>query len=176
MSKKSINSSLNKKVREPLNHFDDNFLHSKDLALQPITFFFESDCALEEISSKARHLSLNTNELKKKKTSKNKRKSKKSIKSNKSQKSKKSSQKSQDSQKSTSNTNKKKVNQKNSIKDSCLYNSNIVIIHQEDDDCSSSDPIEKEVAKLKKLMSKSRDKKNKKTNKVLINLRNNKNQ
>jgi ribosome-associated translation inhibitor RaiA len=72
-------------------------------------------------------------------------------------------QKSQKSQKSTSNTNKKSHRRK-SGHDSQIYNSNIVIVHDEEEE-SCGDPIEKEVEKLKKLMAKNRRKKKKGTSK-----------
>ena len=57
MSSISISSTMKKKT-EPKDVFDDEFLISKDLALQPITFFYESNSNLEEIPVKGRHLSL----------------------------------------------------------------------------------------------------------------------
>lgn len=155
MSSISISSTMKKKT-EPKDVFDDEFLTSKDLALQPITFFYESNSNLEEIPVKGRHLSLKSKKTEKDKKSDRSRKSRKSHKS----------QKSQKSQKSTSNTNKKSEKRK-SVRESQVYSSNIVIIQndEENDDCSSTDPIEKEVAKLKKLMSKSKEKKKKINNK-----------
>ena len=136
MSKKSQNINI-ENIKDPINLFSE-FLNSKDLALQPISFLSESDCDLKDSTSKIKHLSLNhKNNYEKKKSSGG---SKKSNKTEKSENSKKLSQKSFTSQKSTSNTNK---NRKKSIKESNLYSSNIVIIH--DDDCSSTDPIEREV-------------------------------
>ena len=174
MSQKSQNIII-KNIKEPINHFDDEFLNSKDLALQPISFLFESDCDLNDLTSKTKHLSLkHKNKYEKQKSSdrskrsKNTQKSEKSEKSEKSKKTKKSSQKSLNSQKSTSNTN-KKLNSKKTFKESNLYSSNIVIVHN-DDDCSSTDPIEKEVEKLKKLIAK-RERKKKKTNKDLNNIK-----
>ena len=138
MSSISISSTIKKKT-EPKDVFDDEFLTSKDLALQPITFFYESNSNLEEIPVKGRHLSLKSKKTEKDKKSDRSRKSRKSHKS----------QKSQKSQKSTSNTNKKSEKRK-SVRESQVYSSNIVIIQndEENDDCSSTDPIEKEVAKL----------------------------
>lgn len=146
MSSISISSKMKKK-EEPKNVFDDEFLTSKDLALQPITFFYESNFNLEELPIKEKHLSLKSKKVEKDKKSE-------------------SSRKTQKSQKSTSNTNKRSERRK-SMRDSQIYSSNIVIIYNDDenDDCSSTDPIEKEVAKLKKLMSKSKDKKKRKNNK-----------
>ena len=149
MSKHS--NSVNKINRtEPKDYFDNDFLTSKDLALQPIHFFSNIDCNLEEISTKTRHLSLKgKKELKKDKNSCSSNKSKKS----------KSSQK---SQKSTSNTNQKQE-KKRSNKETQIYNSNIVIVQLEDENENASyrDPIEEEIKKLKKFMSKSRDTKEK---------------
>ena len=147
MSSNSISSKMKKK-EEPRNIFDDEFLSSKDLALQPITFFYESNINLEEIPIKERHLSLKSKRAEKEQKPESSRKS----------------QKSQKSQKSTSNTNKKSEKRK-SMRDSQIYSSNIVIIHNDDDendDCPYTDPIEKEVEKLKKLMSKSKEKKKRK--------------
>ena len=162
MSKKSLIQKTRKK-KEPINIFDDKFLKSKDIALQPITIFFEISSELEEIPSKTRYLSLehiptiekgkiSDRSKKSGKSRKSKRSSQKSEKSEKSEKSK--------SQKSTNVTNKKN-NKRKSYKDSEKYNSNVVIVHH-DDDCSSTDPIEKEVAKLKRLLSKSKEKKKRK--------------
>ena len=157
MSKKSIKKL--KGISEPINKFDEVFLQSKDLALQPITFFFESDCDLKELPTKSNHLSLShKNHYNRKKSS---QRSKKSKKSEKSEKSRKSSQKSLKSQKSTSNTNKKSATRKRSFNnDSNIYSSNIVIVYN-DDDCSSTDPIEKELQKFKRMMSKKQKNKKK---------------
>ena len=140
----SINSSV-KQTIESIDEFDNWFLKSKDLALQPINFLFESEPKLNR--QKAKHLSIkNDRDYERCRSSKSK----------KSKKSKRSSQKSDNthkSQKSTSNTN-KKTNRKKG-RDS-IYNSNVVIVHYEDDDESSSsfDPIQKEVEKLKNLLLK----------------------
>ena len=156
MSKKSQNINI-ENIKDPINLFSE-FLNSKDLALQPISFLSESDCDLKDSTSKTKHLSLNhKNNYEKKKSSG------RSKKSNKTEKSEKLSQKSFTSQKSTSNTNK---NRKKSIKESNLYSSNIVIIH--DDDCSSTDPIEREVEKLKKLIAKRERKKEKKRRQIKV--------
>ena len=140
---------------ESIDDFDNWFLKSKDLALQPINFFFESECKRER--QKTKHLSM--------KVEKNYFRA---CKSSDSKKSKRSSQKSDNthkSQKSTSNTNKKSNRKKGR---NSIYNSNVVIVHFEDDDCSSSsDPIQKEVEKLKKLLTKKKfsKKKSRKSNK-----------
>ena len=144
MSAKSLSFKMKNKL-EPINQFDKDFLNSKDVALQPIAYFFDTDCK-EELPSKERHLSL------KNKKAKNGKKSDRSKKS----------ELSQQSQKSTNNTN-KKSNRKKSIHDSQLYNSNIVIVqyNDEDDKYSSTDEIGKEIEKLQKLLSKSKEKKKK---------------
>jgi len=155
MSSNSINPKMKKK-KELKDTFDNEFLISKDLALQPITFFYESNSNLEEMPIKERHLSLKSKRVEKNKKSDRSRKSEKSNKS----------QKSQKSQKSTSNTNKKTDKRKSMTQ---IYSSNIVIINNDDDEendnSSSADPIEKEVAKLKKLISKSKEKKKKRNSK-----------
>ena len=133
--------------KESRDNLDELFLKSKDIALQPIKMLFETEINLER-QKKTRHLSVKVN--------KSIEKEKKTIKTKK-------TKKSQKSQKSTSNTNKKSHRGK-SCHDSQLYNSNIVIIHDEEED-SCGDPIEKEVEKLKKLMAKNRRKKKKGTNK-----------
>ena len=140
----SKNNEVNKneiKKLGSINQFVDEFLNSKDKALEPIKFLFENDEDFD-ISPKVRHLSI---KVKKEKRTDRSKKSKKS-------------------QKSTSNTNKKSTRKK-SVKDSQLYSSNIVIVHNDEDEeeNSSIDPIGKEVEKLKKLMSKSRSKKKKRT-------------
>ena len=157
-SKNVLNSSWRKKI-EFINHFDEDFLISKDKALQPIIFFLEiEEDDLNINQNKVRHFSIRV------KKESYKEKEKESEKEKGTERTKKS-RKSHKSQKSTSNTNKKSARKK-SIRDSHLYNSNIVIVHdEEDDDCSSTDPIEKEVEKLKKLMSKSKGKKKKKITK-----------
>ena len=127
-----------------INQFVNEFLTSKDKALEPIKFLFENDEDLD-LSPKVRHLS---------------------IKAKKDRKSDRSSKKSKKSKNSTNNTNKKSARRK-SARESQLYSSNIVIVHndEEENEESSTDPIEKEVEKLQKLMSKSRTKKKKRTSK-----------
>ena len=127
-----------------INQFVNEFLTSKDKALEPIKFLFENDEDLD-LSPKVRHLS---------------------IKEKKDRKSDRSSKKSKKSKNSTNNTNKKSARRK-SARESQLYSSNIVIVHndEEENEESSTDPIEKEVEKLQKLMSKSRTKKKKRTSK-----------
>ena len=140
----SNNDIINKNAVQKLgsiNQFVNEFLTSKDKALEPIKFLFENDEDLD-LSPKVRHLSI---KVKKERRTDRSKKSKKS-------------------KGSTSNTNKKSVRRK-SIRESQLYSSNIVIVHndEEEDEESSTDPIEKEVEKLQKLMSKSRTKKKKRT-------------
>ena len=140
--------------KESRDNLDELFLKSKDIALQPIKMLFETEINLER-QKKTRHLSLKVNKSKEK--VKEKEKVQKSSRTKK-------SIKSQKSQKSTSN-NDKKPSRKKSGHDSQIYNSNIVIVHDEEDEQSCGDPIEKEVEKLKKLMAKNRRKKKKGTNK-----------
>ena len=142
----SNNDIINKNAVQKLgsiNQFVNEFLTSKDKALEPIKFLFENDEDLD-LSPKVRHLSIKVKKDKRTDGSKKSRKSKGS----------------------TSNTNKKSARRK-SVRDSQLYSSNIVIVHndEEEDEKSSTDPIEKEVEKLQKLMSKSRTKKKKRTSK-----------
>ena len=143
----SNNDIINKNAVQKLgsiNQFVNEFLTSKDKALEPIKFLFENDEDLD-LSPKVRHLS---------------------IKAKKDRKSDRSSKKSKKSKNSTNNTNKKSARRK-SARESQLYSSNIVIVHndEEENEESSTDPIEKEVEKLQKLMSKSRTKKKKRTSK-----------
>ena len=145
MSLNSTSPKTNSKI-EPINCFDEEFLNSKDLALRPINIFFETESILEELPSKTKHLS-----LKKEKKIKKERKSDKSLRS-------------ENSKKSTSNNECKKSGRKKSVTQ--IYSSNIVIIHNDDnEDCSSTDPIEKELEKLKKLMAKNKNKKKQKKEK-----------
>ena len=167
MSTKNVLISNWRKKIEPINHFNEDFLISKDKALEPIKFFLEiEEDDLYINQNKIRHLSLRV----KKEKNKEKEKESEKEKGTESEKDKgtertKKSRKSHKSQKSTSNTNKKSAPKK-SLKDSQIYNSNIVIVQdEEDDDCSSTDPIEKEVEKLKRFMSRSKGKKKKKTKK-----------
>ena len=131
---------------EHVNIFDDDFLVSKDEALQPINIFFESKDKED----------LNNSQIKNKKLS---------LKITKENDEEKRSSKSKRSQKSTSNTNKKSARKK-SIRNSQLYSSNIIIINdEEDEDRSPTDPIGKEIEKIKKLMARSKKKKKKKNKK-----------
>ena len=140
MSNDNINKSVVQKS-ESINKFVDEFLTSKDRALEPIKFLFENEEEMD-LSPKVRHLSIKVKKERKTDISKKSKKSKDS----------------------TSNTNKKSARRK-SLRESQLYSSNIVIVHhdEEDEENSSTDPIEKEVEKLQKLMSKSKGKKKKRT-------------
>ena len=132
---------------EHVNIFDDDFLVSKDEALQPINIFFGSEDKED----------LNNSQIKNKKLS---------LKITKENDEEKRSSKSKRSQKSTSNTNKKSARKK-SIRNSQLYSSNIIIINdEEDEDRSPTDPIGKEIEKIKKLMARSKKKKKKKNKKT----------
>jgi len=152
-----MSNSIWKLKIEHVNIFDEDFLVSKDEALQPINIFFENEekIDLNNNQVKNKHLSLKT--IKVNEEEKRTERSKKS-------------KRSQKSQKSTSNTNKSSARKK-SIRNSQLYSSNIIIVNEEDDeDRSPTDPIEKEVEKLKKLMAKTKKikkKKNKKSSKSL---------
>ena len=150
MSKDILNKSLRNKT-ELIDQFDDNFLTSKDLALKPINSLFENELILDIDENKNRNLSLKV-----------KKESQKEIKTF-------MTKNSEKSQKSTSNTN-KKYKKKKSFSESQLYSSNIIIVNYIDEDeenCSSSDPIEKEILKFNRLMSKLKEtkRKKKKTNK-----------
>lgn len=150
MSKDILNKSLRNKT-ELIDQFDDDFLTSKDLALKPINSLFENELILDIDENKNRNLSLKV-----------KKESQKEIKTF-------MTKNSEKSQKSTSNTN-KKYKKKKSFSESQLYSSNIIIVNYIDEDeenCSSSDPIEKEILKFNRLMSKLKEtkRKKKKTNK-----------
>ena len=150
MSKDILNKSLRNKT-ELIDQFDDDFLTSKDLALKPINSLFENVLILHIDENKNRNLSLKV-----------KKESQKEIKTF-------MTKNSEKSQKSTSNTN-KKYKKKKSFSESQLYSSNIIIVNYIDEDeenCSSSDPIEKEILKFNRLMSKLKEmkRKKKKTNK-----------
>ena len=151
MSKHSYSLNKTKKAVSK-DIFDIEFLNSKDLALQPINFFSQIESNFEEIPTKTKPISL--------KGKKNLDKDKNTEKTKRSKKSKDSHK----SQKSTNNTNKKYNRKKTRKSDSQIYNSNIIIIHHEDEEenISYRDPIEKEIEKLKKIMSKIADKKKKK--------------
>ena len=151
MSKNILNISWKKK-RNLINYFNEDFLNSKDEALQPITLFFENIDILDVPQDKINYFRLHEKEKEKEKKSDNSKKSNKS-------------QNLQNSQKSTSNPNKKSEKRK-SITDSQIYSSNIVIVqNEENEDLSPTDPIEKEVEKLKRIMSRNREKKKRRANK-----------
>lgn len=150
MYKNDVSNSICKVKIEHVNIFDENFLVSKDEALQPINIFFENEDRddLNDNRIKGNHLSLkNIHENVEEKRTERSKKSKRS-------------KKSQKSLKSTNNTNKKSARKK-SIRNSQLYNSNIIIVNDEEEDLSPTDPVEKEVEKLKRLMARSKKKKNK---------------
>ena len=148
MSKNILNISWKKKGNL-INFFDEDFLNSKDEALQPITLFFENIDILDVPQDKINYFPLHKKEKEKEKKSDNSKKS----------------QNLQNSQKSTSNPNKKSEKRK-SITDSQIYSSNIVIVqNEENEDLSPTDPIEKEVEKLKRIMSRNREKKKRRANK-----------
>ena len=155
MSKNILNISWKKKGNL-INYFDKDFLKSKDEALQPITLFFENIDILDIPQDKINNFRIQ--EKKKEKKSDNSKKS----------------QNFQNSQKSTSNPNKKSEKRK-SITDSQIYSSNIVIVqNEENEDLSPTDLIEKEVEKLKRIMSRNREKKKRRANKSYKSNSNNK--
>ena len=155
MSKNILNISWKKK-RNLINYFNEDFLNSKDEALQPITLFFENIDILDIPQDKINNFRIQ--EKKKEKKSDNSKKS----------------QNFQNSQKSTSNPNKKSEKRK-SITDSQIYSSNIVIVqNEENEDLSPTDLIEKEVEKLKRIMSRNREKKKRRANKSYKSNSNNK--
>jgi hypothetical protein len=150
MYTKDVLNTIWKFKLEHVNIFDDDFLVSKDEALQPINIFFGSEDKED----------LNNSQIK------NKKLSLKITKENDEEKRSAKSKRSQKSQKSTSNTNKKSARKK-SIRNSQLYSSNIIIINdEEDEDRSPTDPIGKEIEKIKKLMARSKKKKKKKNKKT----------
>jgi hypothetical protein len=146
MSSSILNSAWKYKI-EIINVFDEKFLNDKDIALQPISFI--SDNNNDNINGENNNIKDNANSINsnmEKKPSKNL-----SVKYKKDDKSSKSKSKS-----------KKKDIKRKSLNNSDLYSSNIVIIQSRTDDDSngsSLDPIEKEVEKIKKMMTRSRSKK-----------------
>ena len=155
MSKNILNISWKKK-RNLINYFNEDFLNSKDEALQPITLFFENIDILDIPQDKINNFRIQEKEKEKKSDNSKK------------------SQNFQNSQRSTSNSNKKSEKRK-SITDSQIYSSNIVIVqNEENEDLSPTDPIEKEVEKLKRIMSRNREKKKRRANKSYKSNSNNK--
>ena len=141
MSNYILKSAWKKKM-EIINIFDEKFLNEKDIALQPITFILEANNNIINDNFKKENLPSNSNTD-----------SIKSIKSKKEEKYKSPKIK-------TKNTPKKK-----SIRNSGLYSSNIVIVQSITDGDSNDNTsfnIEKEVENLKRLMIKSKSKKNNK--------------
>ena len=135
MSSFILNSAWKYK-KEIINVFDEKFLNEKDIALQPISFILDNnnDIINKENNNMTKMPSKNL-----------------SVKYKKDDKSSKSKSKS-----------KKRDNKRKSLNNSDLYSSNIVIIQSRTDDdsnASSLDPIEKEVEKIKKMMTRSRSKK-----------------
>jgi hypothetical protein len=140
MSMIALKSAWKYKI-DLINIFDEKFLNEKDIALQPINFILEINDNIIQENVKTKNDSNNNLSIKKSKEEKDK--------SPKVKKSKKSKSKDTSRKKSIKNT-------------SDLYSSNIVIVNSMTEDgseCSSINKIEREVAKLKRLMSRGRSKK-----------------
>ena len=141
MSSITLKSAWKYKI-DLINMFDEKFLNEKDIALQPLNFILEiNDEFIQENAKKKNNSNNNNISIKKIKEEKDK--------SSKAKKSKKSKSKDTSRKKSIKNT-------------SDLYSSNIVIVNSMTEDgseCSSINKIEREVAKLKRLMSRGRSKK-----------------
>ena len=75
-SKLNVKIKINKK--ENNDNVDEDFLKSKDIALQPLNMIFEPEIDYEKVNTKSRHLSLKINKEKKSSRSKKSRKSQKS--------------------------------------------------------------------------------------------------
>jgi hypothetical protein len=141
MSTITLKSAWKYKI-DLINIFDEKFLNEKDIALQPISLILEINDNIIQENAKTKNNSNNNNILiKKPKEEKDK------------------SSKAKKSKKSKS----KETSRKKSIRNSSdLYSSNIVIVNSMTEDgsgCSSINKIEREVAKLKRLMSRGRSKK-----------------
>ena len=141
MSNYILKSAWKEKI-EIINIFDEKFLNEKDIALQPITCILETNNNLinDNLQNKNIASSRNTGSIQ-------------SIKSKKEEKDKSPKVKS------------KNTPRKKSIRNSGLYSSNIVIVQSitdGDNDGESSFNIEREVQKIKRMMTKSKSKKNKK--------------
>jgi hypothetical protein len=121
-----------------INAFDEAFLNEKDIALQSISFIFQD---IEENGKRKSTSSRNNLPLKNKKEEKER-----------------TSQKT----KETSKLKKIVSPKRKSLNNSDLYSSNIVIVTDNGSADSSYNIIEKEVEKLRKMMTKSRSKKCKK--------------
>ena len=112
-SKSLLNSDWKEKIEPNNNIFDEKFLNEKDLALQPIEFFFEPE--KEDLSNKTIN------------------------------------------KKILSLDNKKEKKPRKSLKESDLYDSNIVIVQTASDYDSEENTInqfEKEIEKINKLIIK----------------------
>ena len=138
MSNFILKSAWKEKI-DIINIFDEKFLNEKDIALQPISFILDINNNLNNDNlNKNPPLSKNSTLTKNKKEEKDK------------------------SPKIT----KKNTSKRKSLKNSGLYNSNIIIVQsitdEDGDDDSSFNQIEKEVEKIKRMMTKSKSKKNKK--------------
>jgi hypothetical protein len=142
MSTITLKSAWKYKI-DLINIFDEKFLNEKDIALQPINFILEINDNIIQENVKTKNDSNNNLSIKKSKEEKDKSGSPKVKKSKKSK--------------------SKDTSRKKSIKNtSDLYSSNIVIVNSMTEDgseCSSINKIEREVAKLKRLMSRGRSKK-----------------
>ena len=121
-----------------INAFDEAFLNEKDIALQSISFIFQD---IEENGKRKSTSSRNNLPLKNKKEEKER-----------------TSQKT----KETSKLKKIVSPKRKSLNNSDLYSSNIVIVTDNGSEDSSYNIIEKEVEKLRKMMTKSKSKKCKK--------------
>ena len=121
-----------------INAFDEAFLNEKDIALQSISFIFQD---IEENGKRKSTSSRNNLSLKNKKEEKER-----------------TSQKT----KETSKLKKIVSPKRKSLNNSDLYSSNIVIVTDNGSADYSYNIIEKEVEKLRKMMTKSRSKKCKK--------------
>ncbi len=124
-----------------VNLFDEAFLKEKDIALQSISFLFAEDNNLnkEENGKRKSTSSRNNLSLKNKKEEKNSQKTKETSKLKKIE----------------------SPKRRKSLNTSDLYSSNIVIVTDNGSGDSSFNRIEREVEKLKKMMTKSRSKKGK---------------
>ena len=141
MSTITLKSAWKYKI-DLINIFDEKFLNEKDIALQPLNFILEiNDDIIQENVQKKNNSNNNNISIKKLKEEKDK--------SSKAKKSKKSKSKDTSRKKSIRNS-------------SGLYSSNIVIVNSMTEDgseCSSINKLEREVAKLKRMMSRGRSKK-----------------
>ena len=135
MSMIALKSAWKYKI-DLINIFDEKFLNEKDIALQPLNFNLEiTDDIIQENAKKKNNSNNNNISIKKTKEEKDK----------------------------ASKTKSKDTSRKKSIRNSSgLYSSNIVIVNSMTEDgseCSSINKLEREVAKLKRMMSRGRSKK-----------------